>query len=213
MANKRPTESDLKAMGLVYDNSTGMWVKRQVSIATVNPIQKIEYTKLQSSEVDNKELIAIMPKGRPNLEKEQLKIHRQIPISLIIDKVKKELGISHIVIMGLIPGLNSSHGLMQAHWTTVKKQKELYCSYINNNLVSGHAKKHEGKVIIEYIGYKSRLMDWDNFCASFKHIGDSLVKCGIIKDDSPEVVLKFIPSQIKIKQKDQRVDIIIKDVL
>ncbi len=84
MANKRPTESDLKAMGLVYDNATGMWVKRQVSIATVNPIQKIEYTKLQSSEVDNKELIAIMPKGRPNLEKAQSDLYNDGKIKINI---------------------------------------------------------------------------------------------------------------------------------
>lgn len=32
------------------------------------------------------------------------------------------------------------------------------------------------------------LMDWDNLGASFKMIGDSLVKLGVIEDDSPEYV-------------------------
>lgn len=76
MKNKRPTEADLKSMGLVWDESQQMYVKRHVSIASPSAIQKIEYTKLQSSEVNNKELIAFaLPKGRPNLEKEQLKLH------------------------------------------------------------------------------------------------------------------------------------------
>ena len=72
-------------------------------------------------------------------------------------------------------------------------------------------RKHEGKVTIQFIGYKSVLMDWDNFCSSFKHIGDALVKSKIIIDDKPSVVIQFIPQQIKCKRVEQKVIVIIKD--
>ena len=55
-------------------------------------------------------------------------------------------------------------------------------------------------------------MDWDNFSASFKLIGDALVMAQIIKDDKPEIVTQFLPKQFKCKQKDQHVQIIIEDV-
>jgi hypothetical protein len=74
-----------------------------------------------------------------------------------------------ITIKGIVPGLNGKHGLIREHFRNAKKRKNLYtilCREQNPN-------KHPGKVIIHYIGYKSVLMDWDNFSASFKHIGDA----------------------------------------
>lgn len=119
---------------------------------------------------------------------------------------------SVLVINGLVAGLNGSQGLMRGHWAKIKKQKEVYQTIISQHLRENKIKQHLGEVTIEYIGYKSRFMDWDNFCASFKHIGDSLVKCKIIADDSPKIITKFIPSQIKVPQIDQKVIVIIKDV-
>jgi hypothetical protein len=55
-------------------------------------------------------------------------------------------------------------------------------------------------------------MDWDNFAASFKHIGDSLVAAGVIIDDKPSIIIQFLPQQIKSKIKEQRVEIIITDL-
>jgi hypothetical protein len=55
-------------------------------------------------------------------------------------------------------------------------------------------------------------MDWDNFSASFKHIGDALVDLGVIVDDKPSIVTQFLPQQIKSKRVDQRVEVIIEDV-
>ena len=36
-----------------------------------------------------------------------------------------------------------------------------------------------------------------------KHLGDSLVNCGIIKDDNPKIIKEFIPIQIKVKKKEE----------
>lgn len=113
-----------------------------------------------------------------------------------------------ITIKGIVPGLNGKHGLIREHFRNAKKRKNLYtilCREQNPN-------KHPGKVIIHYIGYKSVLMDWDNFSASFKHIGDALVDLGVIVDDKPSIVTQFLPQQIKSKRVDQRVEIIIEDI-
>lgn len=113
-----------------------------------------------------------------------------------------------LTIKGIVPGLNGKDGLIREHWTSALKKKNLYkvlCREQNPN-------KHPGKVIIHYIGYKSILMDWDNFSASFKHIGDALVELGVIVDDKPSIVTQFLPQQIKSKRIDQKVEIIIEDV-
>jgi hypothetical protein len=116
--------------------------------------------------------------------------------------------ITKLTIKGIVPGLNGKHGLIREHFRNAKKRKNLYtilCREQNPN-------KHPGKVIIHYIGYKSVLMDWDNFSASFKHIGDALVDLGVIVDDKPSIVTQFLPQQIKSKRVDQRVEVIIEDV-
>jgi len=118
---------------------------------------------------------------------------------------------SVLVIDGLIAGLNGDKGLMRSHWSNTKRQKDLYKLIIGDHLRENKVRKHEGKVTIQYIGYKSILMDWDNFCSSFKHIGDALVEKEIIQDDKPSVVTQFIPQQIKCKRDEQKVIIIIKD--
>lgn len=137
--------------------------------------------------------------------------YKETPVTQAICKglVNFIQGNSYIEIPGLIPGLNGSDGLMRSHWSNVKKAKKTYSQIIlsqNHNTL-----EHKGKVAIEYIGYKSILMDWDNFCSSFKHIGDCLKGCRVIKDDKPSIVMEFIPKQIKCKRKDQKVVIIIRD--
>jgi hypothetical protein len=113
-----------------------------------------------------------------------------------------------IIINGIIDGLNGSSGLMREHWSAAVKKKKKYVKIIKSQTKN----KHAGKVVIYYIGYKAVLMDWDNFGASFKHIGDSLVKCGVIVDDSPKYVRPFKMEQITVPRKDQRVEIIIEDL-
>jgi len=119
---------------------------------------------------------------------------------------------SFIEIHGVVAGLNGPEGLMRGHWTKIKKIKDLYCTIVRQHLAEGKARNHEGKVRVKYIGYKTMFMDWDNYCASFKHIGDSLVKEGIITDDSPKVIIEFVQQQIKCKREDQKVVIIIEDI-
>jgi len=120
---------------------------------------------------------------------------------------------SFLEIHGVVAGLNGANGLMNAHWATIKKVKTLYRTIIRQHLMEGKVRKHEGSVKVRYIGYKVNFMDWDNFCSSFKHIGDSLVKEGIISDDNPKVIIEFLPQQIKCKNHTfQKSVVIIEDV-
>ena len=113
-----------------------------------------------------------------------------------------------IVIKGIVHGLNGKHGLIREHYRTAKRKKELYTTMIKAQTKN----KHTGAVIIKYIGYKVVLMDWDNFAASFKHIGDSLVNCKVIVDDKPDIIAEFLPKQIKCKRKEQKIVVIIDDL-
>ena len=115
--------------------------------------------------------------------------------------------ITEVVIKGVIPGLNGKQGLIREHFRNAKKRRDLYKVLIRSQTNN----RHKGKVIIRYIGYKTILMDWDNFAASFKHIGDALVSNKVIKDDKPAVVIQFLPEQIKCKRVEQKVIIIIED--
>jgi len=117
--------------------------------------------------------------------------------------------ITKIVIKGIVHGLNGKHGLIREHFRTAKRKKEMYTLLIKGQTNN----KHKGKVVIKYIGYKIVLMDWDNFAASFKHLGDCLVAAGVIVDDKPAIVTKFLPDQVRVRKRDlQRVEIIIEDV-
>lgn len=72
--------------------------------------------------------------------------------------------------------------------------------------------RHLGRVTITVQRYACRLMDWDNFCAGFKPIGDALRHTKVIVDDNPEIVVKFIPEQYKVAHKpEERVIIRIND--
>lgn len=114
---------------------------------------------------------------------------------------------TEVYIKGIIPGLNGKDGLIRENHWNAKRRRDLYKVLIRSQTTN----RHKGKVIIQYIGYKSILSDWDNFAASFKHLGDALVSNKIIKDDKPAIVVEFLPDQIKCKRVDQKVIIIIED--
>lgn len=91
-----------------------------------------------------------------------------------------------------LPGLNSKGGLIRSHWSSRKKLKEeIQWEIIGQGIV-----QFEGQVRIEYTRYSKRTLDWDNCMASMKLLLDSLVKCGVIEDDS----LKIIPEAPKMAQ-------------
>lgn len=98
-----------------------------------------------------------------------------------------------------VPGLNGENGLIREHFHAAKKRKLHYIDLIKSQMKH----KHQGTVMITYSRYTCQLMDWDNHCASFKHLGDALVACEVIEDDKPSVVTDFIPMQFKVKKRSE----------
>lgn len=108
----------------------------------------------------------------------------------------------------LTPGLNGKDGLIRQHFRSAASMKVKLRVLFLSQKPRGHVPiNYPVKVI--YIRYTSRLMDWDNACSSFKHIGDALRQAGIISEDSPDIIHVFEPKQIKCRMNEQRTEIII----
>ncbi len=109
----------------------------------------------------------------------------------------------------LTPGLNGSDGLMRQHFRQAAKLKE--------RLTWEVRQQRRGPTItqpvrVTYTRYAAVLMDWDNACASFKHIGDALTAAGVLSDDSPKIIAEFLPRQVKCKRAEQRTEILIEKI-
>lgn len=81
----------------------------------------------------------------------------------------------------LAPSLNE---WQRTHWAERAKIKKKW----NWLIKAEKPKKHAGAVIVTYTRVSTQPMDMDNLGASFKCIGDALVKCGVIEDDNPDVI-------------------------
>lgn len=108
----------------------------------------------------------------------------------------------------LTPGLNGTDGLIRQHFSQAGKMKKKLLVTLLSQRRAG-LRPISTPVRVTYTRYTARFMDWDNACASFKHIGDAMQAAGIITDDSPKVIAEFIPRQVKCKVKEQRTEILI----
>lgn len=111
----------------------------------------------------------------------------------------------------LTPGLNGKDGLIRQHFRTAANMKIKLRLLFLSQKPRGHI-AIDYPVKVTYIRYTSRLMDWDNACSSFKHIGDALRQAGIISDDSPNIIQVFYPKQVKCKMDEHRTEIIIEPI-
>lgn len=112
----------------------------------------------------------------------------------------------------LTPGLNGPDGLMREHKYIgkVKKRKQDLYYLLRDQKNKMKLLKINEPVKVTFIRYCLQYMDWDNACASFKHIGDALVKSNVLSDDNPGIIQDFVPKQVKVKhQKEQRIEVII----
>ena len=109
----------------------------------------------------------------------------------------------------LMPGLNGSDGLIRQHFRDAAKLKERLAWEIR---AQRRGVTIAQPVRVTYTRYTASLMDWDNACASFKHIGDALIAAGILADDSPKIIAEFLPRQVKCKRAEQRTEILIETI-
>ena len=103
-----------------------------------------------------------------------------------------------------VPMLNGSAGLIRSHFHVQKKQKEKILCEI---LAQTNA-RYKGRVRVALTRYSVIEPDIDNLCASFKHIGDMLVKSKVISDDKPSVIAEFIPKWEKAKNNSEQKTVI-----
>lgn len=111
----------------------------------------------------------------------------------------------------LTSGLNGDEGLIRQHFRAAKKVKDR----LHLLFLSQRPRCHspiDKSIRLTYIRYTSRFMDWDNACASFKHIGDALQSALILSNDSPDIIKEFVPKQVKCRQTEQRTEIIIEQI-
>jgi Holliday junction resolvase RusA-like endonuclease len=208
MAKSKPfTEEDLKRLGMtetepnVFKRVVKKTAARKDNRLEIYPGIFVKPEYLYSDDHAEYQGPDSKPKNNKALFCEDVKASISPAVSL--DQVLT------IEIPGIVPGLNGDKGLMRSHWSETKKMKKLYCQIIKDQLPAKY--RFEGAVSIEYVGYKSSLMDWDNFCSSAKHILDSLVKCGVIINDNPKIVKEFLPKQVKCSRASQKVEVIIRN--
>lgn len=182
----RFTEEDLKRKGF-FETAPGRWMSIGRETKEIPHDTKIT-------------LIKSKPKtGRPNLNiipEELQDTHTLLP----------ELNGSRITLQGLTAGLNAKGGLMKQHWQKGGKDK----AGLTLRLKVLHCMSFgDGPVTIDFIRHTSMFMDEDNLASSFKKIGDSLVRAGILSDDNPKILTKLNCSQVKCRRKETYMEIII----
>ncbi|PMD94868.1 hypothetical protein BWI97_15845 [Siphonobacter sp. BAB-5405] len=109
-----------------------------------------------------------------------------------------------ITIMEVIPGLNGSKGLKRENHHAYKKRRDRYqwtVTYQTRN-------RHPGKVKFILTRYSiGPEMDFENLTATGKCLTDAIVLAGVIKDDSPKIIVQreyrnvIIPRKERSQQK------------
>lgn len=119
----------------------------------------------------------------------------------------KQEGVVTITLPVLLPGLNGEAGHLRLHFSKAVALKSAL-EFCIRRQKPPWLKKPISRCTIEFTRFCHSLMDWDNAASSFKHIGDALVKSGILKDDNPGIVTSFVPIQTKVSMKDKQQTVI-----
>jgi hypothetical protein len=115
-----------------------------------------------------------------------------------------------IVLPRLLAGLNGDKGLKRQHFYDYRKDLIVLQWELKAMRIPCFIGK---KVSIVYERHETHPMDWDNHCASFKMIGDALVKLRILDDDSPEIIKTFTPAKKKVHRDSEIKTIVIIEVI
>lgn len=175
-----PSLDDLKTKGLV-EVSTGVF-KHAYNLTN-------DLLKTLEEKVGGRIVHVHLKKGRSSKDEE-----------IFVDTWKQWKQGIVIVLVGREGGLN--HGLMNKHWTVIAKEKKAMIERVKKL----NARCVNGQVMLTYVRYSAKLMDWDNLCSTMKLPLDAIVQNAIIKDDSPTVITKFIPEQRQCRRKDARME-------
>ncbi len=97
------------------------------------------------------------------------------------------------------PGLNGAKGLMRMHWKSrVRIKIDIHLSVLH--ALGGDTKRIDGPVRVNCtMLYASVPRDWDNLAVAAKYPMDSIVRLGVLEDDSPSVIESMTHRQRKVK--------------
>lgn len=109
---------------------------------------------------------------------------------------------TEITFQGKVAGNNGPGGLLRLHWTKKKALSERYQWQVK---AQAAGVCHAGPVRLELIRYSSgNNMDYDNLVSTGKVLTDSIVKCAVLPDDNPAVIVERQYTQEKCPVKNQR---------
>ncbi len=186
------TQKDLDRMGLVKGKD-GVYAKPDIG------------NKKSQLPKDFVQIKGVSIKGRPPVNENP--VMDGIKVIIATEGLYKIVG-CRITLAGVISGLNGGSGLMRQHWAVAKKVKEQFVSRI----AVLNPPKFPDIVRVTFTRYTIRFSDWDNMVSTGKHVFDSLVKNGVLVDDSPKYIVDFLPKQVKCRRKDQRTEILIEQL-
>lgn len=118
-------------------------------------------------------------------------------------------GVVRITLPFLTPGMNGPEGLIREQFNSRGKRLDAITMLLKAARPRGF-EAISGPIEVVYIRYSTRLMDWDNACASFKHIGDALQHAKYLTDDSPKVIEEFTPMQFKTKAGNEKTVVLLR---
>ena len=118
--------------------------------------------------------------------------------------------ILELVILGELP--KSPNLLLGAPWQVRAGYAKRWLRFISNALATNRRLAPCQKAKVTLTRYGTRKLDSDNLRSSFKCILDALKKCGVIVDDSPDVI--GTPEVIfeKVPRKETRIKVRVEEV-
>lgn len=108
---------------------------------------------------------------------------------------------TEIVLPFATPSLNVT---MAEHWSKKTKRRNNYQNWI----ISVTRNRHPGPVRFELYGHRLRLLDRDNFIGGAKSLVDALKRCGVIVDDTEQIITQPHYEQVKVMKKEQVMTVI-----
>lgn len=100
--------------------------------------------------------------------------------------------------------------LLRKHWTVISREGKKWNTIVYLVASQFRPKKPFPKVALTLTRFSTREPDRDGLAGSFKYVVDGLVKAGIIVDDKPSIVVECGYFWQQAKQKEQRIEVIVK---
>ena len=89
----------------------------------------------------------------------------------------------------ILHGLPSLQRQVWSHWTKVRRERDQWRDLIAVVTARQRPAKPLQKADVFFTRFSSAEPDYTNMVASYKPIEDALVKLGILRDDSPQVIV------------------------